>query len=177
MKKMRLYLCLGSICLLCIQGTGFAETMYVTDHLYLSLRNVPDPNEPHVALLPSDTKVDVLETDDVWAKVMLEDGRTGWVMKRFLVENVPKSQVIEQLKGEIEDKNIILGKLRRENASSKEDMQALKKKISQQERSIEITVKEDTVKRLKELYGTGIAALLVGLIIGYLVRRPKKRKY
>ena len=47
--------------LLCGQGTGLAETMYVTDRLYLSLRNAPDPEQRPLALLPSDTKVDVLD--------------------------------------------------------------------------------------------------------------------
>ena len=97
MKKIKLCLFLVFLCLLYGQGTGLAETMYVTDRLYLSLRNAPDPEQRPLALLPSDTKVDVLETKGDWAKVMLEDGRTGWVMKRYLTKKLHKSSIIEQL--------------------------------------------------------------------------------
>lgn len=97
-RDIKLYLVFTVVCLLHGQGIGLAETMYVTDRLYLSLRSAPTSGQPSLALLPSDTRVDLLETEGNWAKVMLEDGRTGWVLKRFLVENVPKSFIIEQLK-------------------------------------------------------------------------------
>ncbi|MFQ5841631.1 MAG: SH3 domain-containing protein, partial [Thermodesulfobacteriota bacterium] len=90
-KNMKLYLYLVAICFLWAQGTALAETMYVTDRLHLSLRKSPDTGQPSVGLLPSDTKVEVLETEGKWAKVNLENGRTGWVMKRYLVKDVPKS--------------------------------------------------------------------------------------
>ncbi|NIU38405.1 SH3 domain-containing protein, partial [Candidatus Bathyarchaeota archaeon] len=44
-----------------------------------------------MGLLPSDTRVEVLETEGKWAKVTAENGRTGWVMQRYLVKDVPKS--------------------------------------------------------------------------------------
>ena len=187
MKKINLYLTLGVLCLLCSQGTGLAETMYVTDRLYLSLRSGPDPEERSLALLPSDTKLAVLETEGKWAKVTLEDGRTGWVMKGFLVENVPKSLLIDQLKGQIESTNRILQRLRKENAFLKRDNQTLKDQSIQQDKRLEMATKEnrrlkmttrqDTRERLKEIGASGIVGLFIGLIIGYLVKRPKRRRY
>lgn len=193
MKKMKWYLSLIVLFLLCGQGNVMAETMYVTDRLYLSLRSTPDPEQPAVALLPSDTKLEVLVTERNWANVKLEDGRTGWVMKRFLVKNPPKSLIIEELKRQIENKNIILERLQEENASLKKETServmletkedTLKKKIEtqknqiiQQNKRLETITKEDTLKRLKEVYITGMVALFVGLITGYLVRRPKKKR-
>ncbi|NIS60349.1 MAG: SH3 domain-containing protein, partial [Proteobacteria bacterium] len=102
-KTMKLYLCLIAVCLLWAQGNVLAETMYVTDRLHLSLRKGPDTGQPPVGLLPSDTKVEVLETEGNWAQVNLEDGRTGWVIKRYLVKDVPKSLIIEQLKAQLEE--------------------------------------------------------------------------
>ena len=194
MTKARWYLFFIVFYLFWWQGDGIAETMYVTDRLYLSLRSAPDLEQPATTLLPSDTKLDVLATEGDWAHVKLEDGRTGWVLKRFLVANLPKSLIIEELKRQIENKNIILERLQEENASrnrevSDRDMleakqgalqnriETLKRRITQQKERLEVTDKEHTVKRLKEVYVTGIVALFLGLITGYLVRRPKKKRY
>jgi len=172
------------IVLLLYTGTiGHAETMYVTDRLYLSLRNAPDAGQPSLDLLPSDTKVEVLETEGNWAKVKLEDGRTGWVMKRFLVKDLPQSLIIEQLKEQLENRNITLEGLRQENASLKQEIENLKDQIIQQNERIEMMTKENTLERLTKTYGPVIVALLVGLNIGclliiiYLVRRLKRIRY
>lgn len=194
MTKARWYLFFIVFYLFWWQGDGIAETMYVTDRLYLSLRSAPDLEQPATTLLPSDTKLDVLATEGDWAHVKLEDGKTGWVLKRFLVTNLPKSLIVEELKRQIENKNIILERLQEENASrnrevSDRDMleakqgalqnriETLKRRITQQKERLEVTDKEHTVKRLKEVYVTGIVALFLGLITGYLVRRPKKKRY
>jgi len=181
MKNTRWCLFLVMVCFLYGQGDALAETMYVTDRLYLSLRTAPDPGGPSVTLLPSDTRVDVLEVQGNWAKVLLEDGKTGWVMKRYLVTDVPKSIIIEQMKRQIDSKDVSMKSLREENASVKAEMEGLKNQIVEQNARIEVTTKENTAKRLKDMIGTGISALLVGLIIGlalgYLARRPKKIRY
>ena len=177
MKRISLYLILVVVCLLSVQGSGLAETMYVTDRLYLSLRKGPDLGQPSVVVIPSDTKVDVLETEGNWAQVKLEDGKTGWVMKRYLVTEVPKSLIIEQLKEQIEKKSLIPEGLQQENAALKKEIGALKSEIHKKDKSLEVTSKENTLKRLKEIYATGIVALLGGIVIGYLVRRPKKSRY
>jgi len=167
--------------------------MYVTDRLYLSLRNAPDPEQPAVTLLPSDTKVEVLGTEGDWAEVKLEDDRTGWVMKRFLVNDLPARLANEELERQVENKTAILEKLEKENASLRKQIseqvmtetktialnrkiETLQNEIAEQKKRLEVTTKEDTVERLKEVYVTAIVALFVGLVIGYFVRRPKKRQ-
>lgn len=181
MKNMKLYLYLIVICFLYGQGNGLAETMYVTDRLHLSLRNAPNPGGPFLMLLQSDTKVEVLETEGKWAKVQLENGRTGWVMKRYLVEDEPKSVIIEQLRGEIEESKEIPDRLREKNASLRKEIDKLKNQIILQKASLETTTKENTLKRLKEIYVAGAVALVAGFIIGYLVRslikKPKRTMY
>lgn len=178
MKKMRLYLIVVVLCLLFLLGNGLAETMYVTDRLYLSLRKGPSLEEPSLGVLESDTKVDVLETEGMWARVTAENGRKGWVIKRYLVNDLPKALVIEQLKEQMEKKNDIPETLRKENASLKQKIEGLENEIIEKDRRLETTGKESTLKRLKEIYATGILAFVGGVVIGYLVRRPKKtRRY
>lgn len=181
MKSVKLYLYLIVICLIYGQGSGLAETMYVTDRLHLSLRNSPNAGQPALGLLPSDTMVDVIETEGNWAKVKVEGGRTGWVMKKYLVKDLPKSLIIEQLKGQIEESKVIPERLRKENVSLKREIDTLKNQIDQQKTRFEKTTKENTWKRIKEIYVAGIVALLAGFIVGYLVRslvkKPKRTMY
>jgi SH3 domain protein len=159
-------------------GKGLAETMYVTDRLYLSLRKGPGLGEPSMGLLESDTKVDVLETEGNWARVTAENGRTGWVMKRYLVKDLPKSLIIDQLEEQIEKKDEVPEMLKKENASLKQKIKGLEDEIIEKTKHLETTGKESTLKRLKEIYATGILAFVGGIVIGWLVRRPKKpRRY
>jgi SH3 domain protein len=193
MKTMKWYAFPIVFCLLFGHGKGLAQTMYVTDRLLLSFRSAPDPDQPAMKLLSSDTQVEVLATEGEWAEVKLEDGSTGWVMKRYLVSELPKSIVMEELKRELENKNVILARLEEEIASLKEavsdqnirqaeestfkrKIQTLQNQIAKQKKRLEMSTKENTLKRLKEVYVTGIVALSVGLIIGYMVRRPKKKR-
>jgi len=165
--------------------------MYVTDRLYLSLRITPDPDQPAIELLPSDTKIEVLRTAEDWAEVKLEDGGLGWVLKRFLVEDMPKSLTIEALKRQLEDKDAVLKKLEKEIATLKRQIEeqatleakeaALRKKIevledqiAAQTKSFETTAKEHARKMLEGVSFSGIAALVVGITLGYLLGRRKK---
>ena len=137
-------------------------------------------------------KVDVLETEGNWARVTAENGRTGWVIKRFLVEDLPKSLVIEEQKGQLKDKDLTLEGLREENASLKgqiadqatleakevalkKRIETLENQIDQQTQRLEMTTKENAQKRLKGISVTAIAALFVRVMIGYLVGRQKKK--
>jgi|GEM_PF-1215799 len=149
----------------------YAETMYVSDRLYLSLRNAPDPGQPALDILPSDTRVDVLETKGKWARVRLEDGRTGWVWKRYLVRDVPKSLIIKKLKGQIEETEITMEKFLAEIASRDREIEALKTQITKQNERFQASSKENASKRRKVLYITGIVTLAIGFVVGYLARR------
>ena len=193
MKRIIILLSVVVLFVLWTRTNGFAQTMYVTDRLYLSLRSEPDPELPAITLLPSDTEVEVLSTEGQWAQVKLSDGRTGWVMKRFLVEDVPKSVMIEELQQKIATKDVILEKLETEMASLKErsseqtatgaNEDALKRKIAdlknqilRQRRQVEARTKQQTLERLKNAYLIGIIALFVGLLVGYFLGRPRKRR-
>lgn len=186
---MKLYLFLAIVCLHPGQANGLTETMYVTDRLQLSLRHAPALKAPSLALLASDTKVVVLETEGnganskgdglkvqgKWARVRLEDGRTGWVMKRYLVRNVPKSLIIEQLQGQIEEKNMITKRFQEEIASRDKEIKSLKDHIIQQRERFEMATRENTSERLEGISVTGIVTLCTGFVIGYLMRRPQKQ--
>jgi SH3 domain protein len=174
-------------------GNGHAETMYVTDQLYLALRKAPGLEQPGFGQIPSDTKVEVVESQGDWVNVQLEDGRTGWVMKKFLVQTLAKAILTENLRKELESKNLLLETLQKENAALRKDaseqsalssnepalrkeIEILKSQIAQQKKPIERATKEKAMETLKGIYLTGTGGLLLGLILGYLVGRPRKKR-
>ncbi len=201
MKRITWSLSCFVLFLLCFQGIGVAETMYVTDQLYLGLRNSPDPEAPSVKLLTSTTKVEVLQTEAGWAEITLEDGKTGWVQKKFLVETLHSSTQNEALKTQVEEKTLMVERLQQENASLREEIgdmpdlegleaekaalkreiEELKNRIIDQNRSLEMAEEKFKDKYVSEnrniLYGTGILALVAGAIMGFLLRRPNKNRY
>ena len=219
---------LSVICSFSAQRIATAETMYVTDQLYLAVREAPDLELPSMAVLPSDTEVEILERSNDWTRVSLADGRTGWVMEKYLVQDVPKSTRIEALQRKIEtqsetmkglrtqikemsleiemltqkaesqpvatekssehgDTLLLVEKLQEENASLREDVSALeasieaetamKRQIEELEKKLAGAADGKTWEGRRIMYVIAIGALVVGLIVGYLVRRPDKDRY
>jgi len=229
MKRIaRVVLTISVICVFSLQGTATAETMYVTDQLYLALREQPDLELPSIAVLSSDTEVEILERSNDWVRVSLADGRTGWVMEKYLVEDVPKSRRIETLQKKIEtqsetieglnkqikemsleiedlsqkaesgpvasetprehaDTLLLVERLQEENASLREEMSeleilraaetAMKRQIAELEKKLAVTAEGKDWEGRRIIYVIGIGALVVGLIVGYLVKRPDKNRY
>jgi SH3 domain protein len=183
------------VCLFAWPVAGRTQTMYVTDQLYLSLRSTPDPENPAVALLQSDEKVEVITMNGDWAQVKLEDGRTGWVMKRYLVEELPKTLLIEDLREEIEEKEALIEQLEvrpavqnsEELDSVKAEMEArqatlestvrkLRNQLAQQQQRVVVNPKALTERRVKDIYAAAFMALLIGLLAGYLLTRPRRKR-
>lgn len=77
-----------------------ARTGYVSDMLILTFREGPGTTYSVLKTLRSNTPLTVLEEDQGFYKVALESGEQGWVDKQFVVFDLPKSMVIDQLNQE-----------------------------------------------------------------------------
>jgi len=66
-----------------------AQYLYVNDVIYINLRNGPGPQDPTLSVIPSGTRLQVLEqdADKAIARVRLDSGEEGWVLNRFLRED------------------------------------------------------------------------------------------
>ncbi len=194
MKKARWVLIFFVLFFFYVQGWGLAQTMYVTDVLYLSVRDAPDSSRPALKLLKSAMKVEVLQIEGGWAQIMLDDGKTGWVQKKFLVEKLQSSDMSEELQVQLEDKDRILRSLQGENASLKGEIaefekqraetvalkgeiEELKTQIARQNQSLERAEEEYRWENRKILYVTGLLALIAGLVAGLFLRRPNRDRY
>ena len=74
--------------LVCLASTALAETRYVSDRLEITLRTGTSTQHSIVRMLPSGTRLEVLERDSAsgYARVRTPDGTEGWVLARYLMD-------------------------------------------------------------------------------------------
>ncbi len=65
---------------------GVAETRYVTDQARIPLRAGKGIKYKIVRMLKSGTPVEVLSVSKGYARVRTNDGTTGWILERYLIE-------------------------------------------------------------------------------------------
>ena len=95
-----LIICLIIFCL-CLAGLpAVAEKLYVKPSSEITMRRGQGTDFKIVAVIKDGTPVELLSTVDDWAEVRLESGREGWVLRRFLSEDPPLADQVEQLERE-----------------------------------------------------------------------------
>ncbi len=85
-----------TICLL--PQLSFAKTGYVSDMLLLTFRQGPGNSYAVIKTLKSNTPVSILDEKDDFYQVELQSNEIGWVDKKFIIFELPKTFIIDQLK-------------------------------------------------------------------------------
>ncbi|MGI9330882.1 MAG: TIGR04211 family SH3 domain-containing protein [Gammaproteobacteria bacterium] len=85
-------------CLVMLQAV--AETAYVTDRLRLGVHAAPDTSDRAFVSLNSGEAVEVLERSRSFVRVRLPDGREGWVVAAYLLDEEPAVLQLAQLTAE-----------------------------------------------------------------------------
>ena len=204
------------ICLVICSVCAQAKTMYVTDSKKIPVRAGKGTAYKILTFIESSQQVELLQKDNQWSLVRLEDGKEGWVHSRYLINN-PTSKIkfeelslehqnlinqTESLKADFEQLKLHNKELKSTLASTKKslnnqlsDYDALKAdsaefltlKSKYERVSRELKEKTQKVENLEKqisdsqlyyylkwiLSVSGI--LLVGFIIGYSVKRPRRK--
>lgn len=102
-------------------GMAVAQTALVTDTARVNMRSGKAENYRMIRVLPPNTEVQVIETDQDYAKVKAADGEMGWVLLKFLTirkteaENASQNQVaLEAAQKELVTTRVELANLLRE---------------------------------------------------------------
>jgi len=85
------------IVFVCFSVNGFAETMYVTDVLKLTLRSGPSTEHKILSVIESGQQVEIMEPGDDWTLVRLANGKEGYVLSRYLTPEPTHNVRLEQL--------------------------------------------------------------------------------
>lgn len=75
----------------------FASTWYVKPSAELPLRRGQGTDFKIIAVLSNGTPVTFLEENNGWAKVRLKSGKEGWILKRYLGQEMPLIDQVAQL--------------------------------------------------------------------------------
>ncbi|MBW1981139.1 MAG: TIGR04211 family SH3 domain-containing protein [Deltaproteobacteria bacterium] len=129
-------------CLWGQMGRAWAASLYVSDTtLEANLRTGTQADNRIIALLRPGTKVTLLEEQRGWAKVALEDGRTGWILRRYLSERVPWRLTAEKLAAEKERLQQKLHDLKSLQQKLAEENSRLKKLVLDSEKDLQTAQK------------------------------------
>jgi SH3 domain protein len=94
-----------------------------------------------IKVLPSGAPIEVRDMDDTWATVRLEDGRTGYVEKRHLIDREPYKVTAERLQLEVGQQRERLATLTQQLTTLRDEHQRLQKVSSVSERNCRISVR------------------------------------
>lgn len=113
---------------LLLATTLSARTMYATDTFEIVVRSGRKiVGRNIIKVLPSGTPIEVRNMDDTWVTVRLEDGRTGYVEKRHLIDREPYKVTAERLQLELGQQHERLATLTQQLATLREEHQRLQK--------------------------------------------------
>jgi len=115
-----------------------AETSYVADTIQITLRTGPSNSHKIIRMLQTDDPLEVLEEQEDWLLVRTRKGDQGWVSKRYVSQEVPKSIQIQKLTKRNEQLAALSGgaagqidELDKENSSLKETLASTQKEYQQ----------------------------------------------
>jgi len=194
------YLVLTGIILWGIPSFVAAKDIYVTGVTKITMRTNPGTGNKIVAMLTSGTKLEIIEYQKDWSMVRTAGGKNGWVLSRFLTEEVPKALLVQQLKHEnqgllaaletaqekvreLETKNAALTgteikykQLQKASADYlKLDAEYKELVKSSEDQKFQIHTLEQNLNDEEKLWFlSGAGVFIVGLILGLSTRKKKK---
>lgn len=119
-------------------ASSSAATLYVSDTtVEANLRTGTQQENRIIALLRPGTQLEVLSEEDGWAEVTLADGRTGWILRRYLSERPPWRVTAEKLATENEQLRAQVGTIKGGNQDLLQKNKELQKQVDLQQRELE----------------------------------------
>lgn len=192
--------------LLLNSGNVQAQTIYVTDHFKITMRTGPDNTKRIIRMLPSNTPLQVIKEEQGWLKVRTREGKEGWVLKRFTMQDKPKKIIIKQLRSKnedleqkiaelssraasLEEANATLNSLTSKYEKLKKDagsvltlkkkFQNTKQKLENATQKLEEISKENKKLRAstsREWFLAGAGVVGLSALLGFIIGRIQKRR-
>lgn len=117
-----------------------AQAAYVTDNFNITLRAEPLKEANVISLLKNGARLEVMEENEDWVHVKTEDGKEGWIVKRYLSQELPQAIRIERLKKDLDETSIKLkvtaeksAQIEKENKNLKQDLDIAQRKLNKVE--------------------------------------------
>jgi len=82
---------------------AYAQTVYVTDEFEITMRTGPSIENKIIAMLPTGTKLQVIEEKGDWILAKGPNDEEGWIFKRYASAEIPKKIILEQLRNKYQE--------------------------------------------------------------------------
>jgi len=167
MKQQLQRLVFLGIVLMCFSANGFAESLYVTDQLKLTLRSGPSTEHKILAVVESGQQVEMLEPGEDWSMVRNANGKEGYVLTRYLMPDPTHNVRLERLQTKHKALMQQTATLLEENTRFRSESKALKSSLDGNEKVFKkLRIDYDKLKagsaeyiELKEKHKTASAQL------------------
>jgi SH3 domain protein len=136
MKMQLKRMVLIGICLTFFSAAGFAETMYISDKLKVTVRSGPSTEYKILDIAESGDRVEILETGEKWTLVRLASGVEGYVTTRYLVNGPTYAIRYEQLQAKQKTLTQQAAALLDENTKLRQENKGLKTTLNDTEKSL-----------------------------------------
>jgi len=141
-------LCIIGMCLILFSTPVFADSKYISDDMKITLRTGPGNDRKIISMLGVGKKVEVLELGDEWTLVRLNNGKEGWVISRFLTDEIPSDIELKILKSKHEDLMADALKMKEENSLLKAENKKLNTEFTVITKKLQNTSKDyEALKR------------------------------
>ncbi len=103
-------------------GIVCAETQYVSDQLLITMREGKGNEYRIIKMLKAGTPLEIIEESENYLKVRTESGGEGWVLKQYVTEETPKTEIIAGLEKKIDRLNKEIEQYKKNNESLKDEL-------------------------------------------------------
>ena len=179
-------LCLFVVSFMLLANQATARTVYVTDSLEITLRSGPDATRKIVKMLPSGTPLQILDQTRSWYRVRTQQGQAGWVLKRYVMQEVPKKMQIQELQDKIETleqssskAQATIHQLRSENRELSSALKQTKERLANVSSDHQaLRTKVHSIRSDHELrwFLSGAGVIGISALIGFIFGRFRSRQ-
>ncbi|MDY6789658.1 MAG: TIGR04211 family SH3 domain-containing protein [Thermodesulfobacteriota bacterium] len=133
--------------LIVFYNVAYADTMYVSDVLKLTVRDAKGMNGKIIAVIQSGQTVDMLQPEDEWALIRLDDGKEGWVLIRYLTSKITNNVKLKWLQKKHKTLTVQASSLIEENKKLKGENSKITTDLNEaQKKAEEIHVSYEALK-------------------------------
>ena len=137
MKHITKFIVFIGFFLIVFYNAAHAETMYVSDILKLTVRTGKGQDYKIISVIQSGQTVDVLQPEDKWALVRLNDGKEGWVLTRYLTSKITNNVKLQWLQKKHKTLTVQAAALLEENTKLKREKKEIDSSLEKADKSVE----------------------------------------
>ena len=165
---------------LLMSGEIQAKTFYISDTaLKANVRTGSGFERRIIAMLPPGTQVTLIREEGGWAEVALEDGRRGWLLKRYLSDRPAWRVTAQKLAAENQRLQQQVSSLSQNHKNLLQEKIKLEADLGDESQKVkELQKTNDTMKTSYNLrwFLGGAGVVLTGWILGFWMGRMRRRR-